>query len=399
MKREEIDRLLARLSSGELTPAEREALYNAALDDQTLFEEIFAEQALAEALSDRTIRDEFLSAEQARDREATAAAKADRRRIPWWGWAVPAAVAASTIIGVILLREPAREAQVAQKPAQQPIEVAQSQPRKTAPESASAPAPQPVGPAKHIAVAEETANAIAAPTVKGEVAELMQKKSEPVLMARRDEAKSLDLKDQAVPPRANEEPPAPPTPESAPKPAAPRAVGAGVGATQTAGRSAEAESRPAQVAEFRAAAPVRQMEAREASDAAVRKEAVTPARAKTVAAERDEALALRSSAGLQAQDATGNWQDVPSGGRVARDAKLRVKVIAHEQGSWTLVGKDGRSVQLAANETAYLDLPSSTPGLNSVDLTFRPGSQAVMRLRSATAGGRLGRVRISFTIE
>ena len=49
------DRLLARLSSGEITAGERAALYDAALADQTLFEEIFAEQALAEALADEAI--------------------------------------------------------------------------------------------------------------------------------------------------------------------------------------------------------------------------------------------------------------------------------------------------------------------------------------------------------
>jgi len=392
MKREEIDRLLARLSSGELTPGERETLYNAALDDQALFEEIFAEQALAEALQDEAVRSDFLNAEQAREKEAAAAIHAGKRRIPWWGWALPAAVAASTVIGVILLREPAGESQVAQKSAQQPIEVAQSKPEKAPLGAVPAQAPS----VKRIAVPEEKAKAAAEPAPKGDLTESIQKKPEPVLMARRDEAKSVDLKDQAVPPRANEtaSPPAAPS-------AAPPAAGAVVGAIQGAGRSVEAESQPApaQAAEFRAAAPVRQMEAREASGVAVRKESAVPARAKTVAAERDAALALRSSAGLQARDAAGNWQDVPSGGRVTRGTKLRLKVTAHEPGAWTLAGKTSRSVQLAANETAYLDLPDFDRGLNSVDLTFQPGSQAVMRLRSATEGGRLGRVRISFTVE
>lgn len=391
MRREEIDRLLARLSSGELTSAEREALYNAALEDQALFEEIFAEQALQEALSDQTIRDEFLSAEKAREREA--AAKAEKRRIPWWGWAVPAAVAASTVIGVILLREPARDAQLAQRTTQQPIVAAQTQ----LPEAVAESAPAPV--VEEIAAPRGKSKAAVAFEGKGEIAQELPKKTGPVLVARRDESKSLDLKDQAAPMRANEVASAPAAPSAAQPPAAVTAVGG----VQVAGRPVEAESRPApaQVAEFRAAVPNRQMEAREASGAAVRKEeeTVMQARAKTTAAERGPALALRSSAGLQAQDAAGDWQDVPAGGRVARGAKLRVKVTAHEPGAWTLAGKVSRSVQLAANETAYFDLPSFESGLNSVDLTFRPGSQAVMRLRSGAEGGRLGRVRISFTVE
>jgi hypothetical protein len=108
---------------------------------------------------------------------------------------------------------------------------------------------------------------------------------------------------------------------------------------------------------------------------------------------------LRSSAALQVQDASGAWHDLASGGRAPRGAKLRVKVTAHETGDWTLLGKGGRTVHLAQNESAFLDLPAFGPGLNRVELTFRPGSPAVTRLRSATEAGRPGKISIPFTVE
>jgi hypothetical protein len=188
---------------------------------------------------------------------------------------------------------------------------------------------------------------------------------------------------------------------SAPSPPAAAApVRADLGASAAGGRAAEAETRPApaQVAEFRAEAPARQAGALTTRDAA-RNESAVQARAKTVAAERDDALALRSSAALQVQDASGAWHDLAPGGRAPRGAKLRVKVTAHETGAWTLAGDGGRTVQLVQNESTYLDLPAQSPGLNRVELTFRPGSQAVMRMRSVTEAGRLGEISIPFTIE
>lgn len=418
MRREEIDRLLARLSSGEITAAERSALYDAALEDQALFEELFAEEALADALSDEQLRDEFLIREAGRvpedalfsmaktstdaipaEVEAPAAieeralrmpspARPGKRRIPWWGWAVPAAVAASTVIGVVLLREPARESQVAQTKSSEQVQVAQAQPEKAAPET-TAPAP-----ARQIAAKADAKPIATPPAEKGELAASPLKKSEPVLMARRDESKIAEFADKAAAPQTVE-----PARQTAPAAAAPPP--AAFGATQAAGRAAESEARPtpAQVAELRTAAPPPQAEGRVARDAQVRNEAVVQARAKTVAAERDDALALRSSATLQVQDASGAWQDVAPGGRVARGAKLRVKVTAHESGAWTLMGDGGRTVQLTQNESAYLDLPAQAPGLNRVELTFRPGSPAVLGLRSTAETGRTGRISIPFTIE
>ena len=412
MRREEIDRLLARLSSGEITPEERAALYDAALEDQALFEELFAEQALAEALSDEQLRDEFLIREAGRvpvEAETAAAeletpaaprervlrppstAKSGNRRIPWWGWALPAAVAASTVTGIILLREPARESRIAQTKSSERVQVAQAQPEKTAPQTA-APAP-----ARQIAEKADS-KTLASPAEKGELAASPLKKSEPVLMARRDEAKVAEFADKAAAPQAAE-PARQAAPTAVPAPPTPGVVAAIRGAPAS-GRAAESEARPApaQVAEFRAAAPPPQAEGRMSRDAALN-EVALQARAKTVAAERDDALALRSSAALQSQDSSGNWQDVQPGGRVARGAKLRVKLTAHEAGAWTLLGDGGRTLHLARNETAHVGLPAYTQGLNTVELTFRPGSPAAMRLRPATEDGRLGRISIPFTIE
>jgi hypothetical protein len=119
MTRGEIERLLARYSSGEITREEREALFSAALEDQALFEELFAEDSLREAFEDLVLR----AAVQ------RASAPARRRWHAWYGWAT-AVAAASVLLGVFVLRRPAMERRV---------ELAQSKPA-AAPVAAPAPA-------------------------------------------------------------------------------------------------------------------------------------------------------------------------------------------------------------------------------------------------------------------
>ena len=52
MKREDIEKLLGGYTAGTLTPAEREALFAAALEDQQLFEMLAREEPLRELLQD-----------------------------------------------------------------------------------------------------------------------------------------------------------------------------------------------------------------------------------------------------------------------------------------------------------------------------------------------------------
>lgn len=94
MIRDERDRLLARYTSGELTPVERERLFTEALTDQELFNELFEEDVLSEALEDPEVRRVIMALEPPR-RSSWA---------PRWRWATVGALAASLILGVVLVR-------------------------------------------------------------------------------------------------------------------------------------------------------------------------------------------------------------------------------------------------------------------------------------------------------
>lgn len=62
MKPDEIKYLLGGYATGTLTPEERKALFDAALDDQQLFEALASEQALKEALDEPLVRRELIAA-------------------------------------------------------------------------------------------------------------------------------------------------------------------------------------------------------------------------------------------------------------------------------------------------------------------------------------------------
>lgn len=94
MTREEREQLLARYTTGELTPLERERLFTEAMNDQELFEHLFEDDALEEALSDPAVRRHIMNT-------APAPAPAWPLR---WRWPVLAGLAASLILAVFLIQ-------------------------------------------------------------------------------------------------------------------------------------------------------------------------------------------------------------------------------------------------------------------------------------------------------
>ena len=62
MTRDEARQLLGGYATGSLTEAEREALFEAALEDQELFEELAGEQALKEVLDEPGARQRLIAA-------------------------------------------------------------------------------------------------------------------------------------------------------------------------------------------------------------------------------------------------------------------------------------------------------------------------------------------------
>lgn len=155
---DELQALLSAYATGTLAPAERERLFQAALEDQTLFDALFQEQALKESLDDPAFRADVLSA-----------LDAPQSRWAWlrrpWPWSLAGAAALATVALVLLRpmppspRESSQTTTVAQRrdnaaapPVQQPEaqpavppatrRPAAPKPRLAAPAPASAPAPQ-----------------------------------------------------------------------------------------------------------------------------------------------------------------------------------------------------------------------------------------------------------------
>jgi len=129
MSRDEVQKLLGGYATGTLTPDERAALFEAALDDQDLFDQLAKEQPLQELLSDASVRAQLLTA-----LEATPEPWYRR----WAAWGLPALATAALVAGVAVWRLNQNHAR--------PTEVAQIE-RPAATSVAPAPASQPDVPA------------------------------------------------------------------------------------------------------------------------------------------------------------------------------------------------------------------------------------------------------------
>ena len=135
MNREDVRKLLGGYATGTLSPAEREALFAAALDDQELFDALMKEEALREVLEEPGAKAQLLTA-----LEKPAAQPG------WWSWRplIGAVAMAGIALAAVAIWRGTRE-----KPA--PVIVAEVAKQAPAPAQAAAPPPvavQPAAPAK-----------------------------------------------------------------------------------------------------------------------------------------------------------------------------------------------------------------------------------------------------------
>ncbi|MGO4880665.1 MAG: hypothetical protein ACLP59_07565 [Bryobacteraceae bacterium] len=139
MSREEVQNLLAGYATGTLSESERRALFEAALDDQELFDRLAKEEALREVLDDPAARQQLIAA-------LGPARQTFGDRV--WGWLrQPAVLAAAGAVAVLLIgagimlrqsMNPKREAIVAQvlppsAPAGAPLAAPPMEAKKAAP--------------------------------------------------------------------------------------------------------------------------------------------------------------------------------------------------------------------------------------------------------------------------
>ncbi len=145
MTRDEIRGLIGGYATGSLTEEERGILFNAALEDQELFDELAREQALRDAIEQPGGRERLLRALQPRHRWR-----------PMWVWAAAAAAAVAVVSGIIVMRSVPQPQQIArvEVPPPPPIQAPEPAPPAEPPAATPAAAPQPLpktAPAKEIA--------------------------------------------------------------------------------------------------------------------------------------------------------------------------------------------------------------------------------------------------------
>jgi hypothetical protein len=131
MTNEEIRKLLGGYATNNLTETERQVLFEAALEDQELFDALHQEQALKELLADPVSRAQI---RKVLEKPPSAA------RPRWWAWTTAASAVAAVVLVVAVIRS--HTTQPAQQYAALPVPkpVAQQPPEK--PESDAKAAPQ-----------------------------------------------------------------------------------------------------------------------------------------------------------------------------------------------------------------------------------------------------------------
>jgi hypothetical protein len=97
--REEIRKLIGGYATGTLTEAEQKLLFDAALDDQELFDELSHEQTLKEMLDEPG----------ARERLIAALGQPKPKRFVWWPWAAAGTAIAAVVVAIVVIRPPAKQ--------------------------------------------------------------------------------------------------------------------------------------------------------------------------------------------------------------------------------------------------------------------------------------------------
>ena len=123
MTRDEIQKLIGGYATGSLTESERKLLFDAALEDQELFDQLAHEQALKEMLEEPGAKQRLISA--LGPEQPSRVAPKNR-----WPWAIAAATAClAVVIGLVMLRTPEKPREIAAvtKPVEPPPPVVATQ--------------------------------------------------------------------------------------------------------------------------------------------------------------------------------------------------------------------------------------------------------------------------------
>jgi hypothetical protein len=129
MTQDEIRKLLGGYATNALTAEERQALFEATLEDQELFNALQNEDTLKELLDDPALRD------QVRRALVNPTAPIHRPGFPWRRWVFGVAMpAVAAVILIVVMNRPK-----ASEPAAQPVQMARVEPKQMAPAPVTAP--------------------------------------------------------------------------------------------------------------------------------------------------------------------------------------------------------------------------------------------------------------------
>lgn len=213
MANDDINDLIGRYATGSLTAEEQKRLYDAALDDQDLFDQLAQEEQVKQLLDEPGGRDRLIHALQ------------PPRRKTGWIFGAAATAALTVVIGVFLMRPPApKPAQVAVARPPSPVAVENAPQKAEAPARATA-APKPLAGSTTAAQPSGAPEAIKQKVAAEEPARDSRKdvSAEAVAAEKKaDESRVLDRKEADQVAAAPVAPPPPPS-------AAPQAAGASAG--------------------------------------------------------------------------------------------------------------------------------------------------------------------------
>jgi len=166
---EDIRRLIGGYATGTLTEAEQRLLFDAALNDQELFDELSREQALKEMLDEPGTRQRLIAA----------LGQPKPKQFVWWPWAAAGTAIAGAMVAIVFMWTPAKQEIAMVTPAPAPVvkdEPAQPMPPPkpaSVKQKVAGPAPAPRAPANERDERRE-ANAITADNTGAVAAERAQ---------------------------------------------------------------------------------------------------------------------------------------------------------------------------------------------------------------------------------
>ncbi len=379
MSNDDVRKLLGGYATNTLTEAERKALFDAALDDQELFDALHQEQALKDLLDDPVSRDQV--------RRALEAPAASARWPRWWTWTgAVGAVAAAVLLFAVLRPTPPlpthQDSLSASAPAQaRPAEKLETDSKVSSATTQSHPEPARLAAARTVLDANKTT---AGKPAGAGIGTRNERKDEIAL---------------SRPPVVNAPPPSP-----AP-PATQQAQASNAAATSNQTRASDTESQNQQVLNGQAQNQVQTLPV-QSQAAELRDQKQNQLGGAVAGFAKPQPLAMSYS--VLKRDLSGAYQPLPASGALASGDEVRLRVAPTASGYLTLSRRDadGQWIRmfpvggpgLLVNAHSNYTIPDAPITVSATDqnlrLTLLPAAEAgAMAARQFRAKAKMGSLK------